>query len=51
MIPATGPNNSKAVVHAARLIFRVIGTDFKVAGKPTGQRFCEMLVRCCEGAW
>ena len=48
---ATGPNNSKAVVHAARLIFRVIGTDFKVAGKPTGQRFCEMLVRCCEGAW
>jgi hypothetical protein len=37
-------------LHAARLIFRAIGIDFKVAGKPTGQRFCEMLVECCEGA-
>ena len=22
----------------------------KPLGKPTGQRFCEMLVQCCEGA-
>jgi hypothetical protein len=37
-------------LHAARLIFRAIGIDFKATGKPTGQRFCEMLVQCCEGA-
>ena len=37
-------------LHAARLIFRAIGSDFKATGKPTGQRFCEMLVQCCEGA-
>ena len=37
-------------LHAARLIFRAIGIDFKATSKPTGQRFCEMLVQCCEGA-
>jgi hypothetical protein len=37
-------------LHAARLIFRAMGIDFKATGKPTGQRFCEMLVQCCEGA-
>jgi hypothetical protein len=37
-------------LHAARLIFRAIGSDFKATGKPTGQRFCEMLVQCFEGA-
>jgi hypothetical protein len=37
-------------LHAARLIFRAIGIDFKATGKPTGQHFCEMLVQCCEGA-
>ena len=37
-------------LHAARLIFRAIGSDFKTTGKPTGQRLCEMLVQCCEGA-
>ena len=37
-------------LHAARLIFRAIGIDFKATGKPTGQRFCEMLVQSCEGA-
>jgi hypothetical protein len=36
-------------LHAAQLIFGAIGTDFKAAGKPNGQRFCEMLVQCCEG--
>jgi hypothetical protein len=38
-------------LHAARLIFRAIANDFKVTGKPTGQRFCEIMVQCCEGAW
>jgi hypothetical protein len=37
-------------LHAARLIFRALGIDFKATGKPTGQRFCEMLVQSCEGA-
>jgi hypothetical protein len=37
-------------LHAARLIFGAIASDFKATGKPTGQRFCEMLVQCCEGA-
>ena len=37
-------------LHAARLIFGAIGIDFKATGKQTGQRFCEMLVQCCEGA-
>jgi hypothetical protein len=37
-------------LHAARLIFRAIGIDFKATGKPTGRRFCEMLVECCQGA-
>ena len=37
-------------LHAARLIFRAIGSDFKATGKSTGQRFCEMMVQCCEGA-
>jgi hypothetical protein len=36
-------------LHAALLIFHAIGIDFKATGKPTGQRFCEMLVQCCEG--
>jgi hypothetical protein len=34
---------------AARLIFGAIGNDFQANGKSTGQRFCEMLVQCCEG--
>jgi hypothetical protein len=37
-------------LHAARLIFRAIGSDFKATGKLTGQCFCELLVQCCEGA-
>jgi hypothetical protein len=37
-------------LHAARLLFHAIGIDFKSTGKPTGQRFCEMLVQCCEGS-
>jgi hypothetical protein len=37
-------------LHAAQLIFGAIGTHFKAIGKSTGQRFCEMLVQCCEGA-
>ena len=36
-------------LHAARLIFRSIGSDFKVIGKSTGQQFCEILVQSCEG--
>jgi hypothetical protein len=36
-------------LHAAQLIFGAIGSDFKAIGKPNGQRFCEMLVQCCEG--
>ena len=36
-------------LHAAQLIFGAIGTHFKVIGKSTGQRFCDMLVKCCEG--
>jgi hypothetical protein len=37
-------------LHAARLIFRAIGSDFNATGKSTGQRFCRMLVQCFEGA-
>jgi hypothetical protein len=36
-------------LHAARLIFRAIGSDFKAIGKSTGQQFCEILVQSCEG--
>ena len=36
-------------LHAARLIFRAIGSDFKTIGKSTGQQFCEILVQSCEG--
>ena len=36
-------------LHAARLIFRAIASDFKATGKPTGQHFCELLVQSCEG--
>ena len=36
-------------LHAAQLIFGSIGSDFKAMSKSTGQRFCEMLVQCCEG--
>ena len=36
-------------LHAAQLIFGAIGSDFKAIGKSTAQRFCEMLVQCCEG--
>lgn len=35
-------------LHAAQLIFGVIGSDFKAMGEATAQRFCEMLVPCCE---
>ena len=38
-----------SVLHAAKLIFGAIGSDFKAIGKPIAQRFCEMLVQCCEG--
>jgi hypothetical protein len=36
-------------LHAAQLIFGAVGSDFKAMGKSTAQRFCEMLVQCCEG--
>ena len=35
---------------AAQLIFGAMGSDFKATGIPTGQRFCEMLVKCCSEA-
>ena len=35
-------------LHAAQLIFGAIGSHFKAIGKSIGQRFCEMLVQCCE---
>jgi hypothetical protein len=35
-------------LHAAQLIFGSIGTHLKDIGKSTGQRFCEMLVKCCD---
>ena len=37
-------------LHAAQLIFGAIVFHFEAIGKSTGQRFCEMLVQCCEGA-
>jgi hypothetical protein len=36
-------------LHAAQLIFGAMGNDFKAIGKSMAQRFCEMLVQCCEG--
>ncbi len=36
-------------LHAAKVIFGAMGSDFKAIGKPIAQRFCEMLVQCCEG--
>ena len=37
-------------LHAAQLIFGGMGSDFKAMSKSTGQRFCEMLVKCCESS-
>jgi hypothetical protein len=37
-------------LHAAQLIIDAMGLHFKDVGKSTGQRCCEMLVQCCEGA-
>ena len=36
-------------LHAARLVFRAIGIDFKATGKSTGRRFCEMLGSMLRG--
>jgi hypothetical protein len=36
-------------LHAAQLIFGAIVFHFQAIGKSTGQRFCEMLVQCCDG--
>jgi hypothetical protein len=35
---------------AARLIFGGIEDQLNAIGKPTGQRFCELLVKCCSDA-
>jgi hypothetical protein len=31
------------------VIFGAIVFHFQAIGKSTGQRFCEMLVQCCDG--
>jgi hypothetical protein len=36
-------------LHAAQLVFGAMGTHFKDIDKSNGQRFCEMLVECCDG--
>jgi hypothetical protein len=35
-------------LRAAQLIFAAMRNDFRATGKSTGQRFCEMLVKCCQ---
>jgi hypothetical protein len=35
---------------AARLIFGGIENQLKAMGKSTGERFCELLVKCCSEA-
>ena len=35
---------------AARLIFGCIENQLKAMGKSTGERFCELLVKCCNEA-
>ena len=35
---------------AARLIFGGIEDQLNAIGKPTGERFCELLVKCCSEA-
>ena len=37
-------------LNAGRVIFGAIASHFKDIGKSIGQRFCEMLIQCCEGA-
>jgi hypothetical protein len=37
-------------LNAGQVIFGAIASHFKDIGKSTGQRFCEMLIQCCEGA-
>jgi hypothetical protein len=41
---------SSSELDAARSIFGGIEDQLNAIGKPTGQRFCELLVKCCSDA-
>ena len=42
--------SSISELDAARLIFGCIENQLKAMGKSTGERFCELLVKCCSEA-
>ena len=42
--------SSISELDAARLIFGGIENQLKAMGKSTGERFCELLVKCCSEA-
>ena len=42
--------NSISELDAAQLIFGVMKNQFNAIGKSTGERFCELLVKCCREA-
>ena len=42
--------SSISELDAARLIFGGIENQLKAMGKSTGERFCELLVKCCNEA-